>query len=190
FVRYTVQVADREPGAPQYKRTVEVSLTKEGEAFAAGSAATDLPKCVVTGGAATMTVSYQGKSFPLCCSGCRDEFNDNPEKYIKKAALRAGAGGKPAVKAASSAVDKDDGTFDGLVDEPKPKPAPRAAGAPGDGSDPPKAAARAAAGKAADPAARAASLLRLGRNLEKAKKSAAALAYYRQVVKDYPGTPA
>ncbi len=33
-----------------------------------------------------MTISYQGRTFPICCTGCRDEFNENPEKYIKKAA--------------------------------------------------------------------------------------------------------
>jgi hypothetical protein len=46
-----------------------------------------------------------------------------------------------------------------------------------------------AAPKTADPAARAASLLRLGQSLEKSGKSAGALEYYRKVVKDYPGTP-
>src|SRR5262249_7520975 len=91
----------QEPGAPQFKVAVETGQTKEGEAFAAGSSAADLPKCVVTGGAATLTVSYQGKTYPLCCSGCRDEVNENPEKYIKKAALLAGprprAPGQPAL---------------------------------------------------------------------------------------------
>ena len=41
-----------------------------------------------------------------------------------------------------------------------------------------------------NPAARAASLLKIGQNLEKTGKSAAALGYYRQVVKDYSNTPA
>ena len=43
----------------------------------------------MTGGAATMTLSYQGRTFPICCTGCRDEFNENPEKYLKKASLMA-----------------------------------------------------------------------------------------------------
>ncbi len=41
----------------------------------------------MTGGAATMTLTYEGKTFPICCTGCRDEFNESPEKYIKKASL-------------------------------------------------------------------------------------------------------
>jgi hypothetical protein len=43
--------------------------------------------------------------------------------------------------------------------------------------------------KPANPAARAATLLRSAQNLDKAGKSAGALALYRQVVQEYPGTP-
>lgn len=191
FVRYTVWVAEQEPGAPQFKRVIEVGLTKEGESFAAGSSAADLPKCIITGGASTMTVSYQGKSYPLCCTGCRDEFNDNPEKYVKKAALRTEAGGKTAVKPASSATNKDDGAFEGLGDDAKPAPK-TASGAmkSGSGSASPKGAAKAETGKPTTAASRAASLLRLAQNLEKARKIDAALTNYRQVVKTYPGTAA
>jgi YHS domain-containing protein len=167
FVRYSLWISEQERGAPQFKRTIEAGLTKEGEAFAAGSTASNLPKCIVTGGAATMTVSYQGKSFPLCCTGCRDEFNENPEKYIKKAALLAGSSGKGAPLKPSARPSKDDGSFDGLLDEPKSKP-----DAPDDGST------------------KAAALLRLGQNLEKARKPTAALAKYRQIVEEYPNTPA
>jgi len=30
-------------------------------------------------------VSYQGKTYFVCCSGCRDAFNENPEKFVKAA---------------------------------------------------------------------------------------------------------
>jgi YHS domain-containing protein len=36
----------------------------------------------VTGGLGTMTVSYEGKTYYVCCSGCRDEFKADPKKYI------------------------------------------------------------------------------------------------------------
>lgn len=189
FVRYTLRVAEQEPGAPQYKPQIDIGLTREGEAFASGSAAADAPKCIVTGGAATMTVTYQGRSFPLCCTGCRDEFNENPEKYLKKLALRADSA-RTAAKPATPRVNKDDGAFDGLGDAadpsgsgPKPPGAMKAKPSP-----PPTEPARAGAPKAAD-VSRAASLLRLGQNLEKAGKPAAALPYYRRVVKEYPATP-
>jgi len=190
FVRYTLTVAEQEPGAPQFKRSVEVGLTKEGEAFAAGGAAADLPKCVVTGGAATLSVSYQGKTFPLCCTGCRDEFTENPEKYVKKLALRSASGSGKPVKPASAAANKDDGSFDGLADDPKPAPpsAPAAA-APTPPSRQPTSRMPAAA-KPAYRAAKAASILTIGRNLERSGKPAAALPYYREVAKDFPETPA
>jgi YHS domain-containing protein len=36
----------------------------------------------VTGGLGTSTVSFGGKTYYVCCSGCRDEFNANPKKYV------------------------------------------------------------------------------------------------------------
>ncbi len=128
MIRYTLQVDSQEPGAPQFKKQVEVGLTKAGESFAAGSGGENLPKCIMTGGAATIMVTYQGKSYPVCCTGCRDEFNENPEKYAKKAEETAKSqpvtGKNPAGKAAGTG-SKDDGSFDGLLDDAKPKASPR-----------------------------------------------------------------
>ncbi|MBP3955215.1 YHS domain-containing protein [Gemmata sp. G18] len=41
------------------------------------------PECIVSGGSANISVSYNGKDYWVCCSGCRDEFKENPEKYVK-----------------------------------------------------------------------------------------------------------
>ncbi len=92
MIRYQILVEVQEPRAPQYARFMDINMGKQGESFAAGGGASNLPKCILTGGAATMTVSYQGKSFPICCTGCRDEFNANPEKYVKKAGPPRGGG--------------------------------------------------------------------------------------------------
>ena len=54
---------------------------KEGESFAGGKA-NKKPECVVTGGAGTIPVSYMGKTYYVCCSGCREEFEANPKKYV------------------------------------------------------------------------------------------------------------
>ena len=165
-IRYTLLVERQEKGAPQFKGVFSVGLTKEGESFAAGGAEANLPKCILTGGAASMTVSYNGKSYPICCTGCRDEFNDNPEKYASKAAAMAQA--EPA-KAATPAEAA--------------RPAPAAAA--------PKAAAKADAPKAKDDSeAKAARDLGLGQDFEKNGKNPIALQYYRKVVKDYPRTAA
>ena len=42
------------------------------------------PECIVSGGAGTMAVSYMGKTYYVCCSGCRSEFNESPAKYVKE----------------------------------------------------------------------------------------------------------
>lgn len=60
------------------KKVVEAGLTKEGVSLAGGNK----NECIVTGGAGTMAVSFGGKTYYVCCSGCRDEFNANPKKYV------------------------------------------------------------------------------------------------------------
>ena len=197
MIRYALTLERQDPGAPQFKKVIEVGLTKEGEAFAAGGSAADLPKCIITGGSATMSVSYQGKSYPLCCSGCRDEFNENPEKYVKKVAMRAEKGdAKTPVKAASAGAGKDDGAFAGFGDEEKPRSkatskstAPKAEAPAADPAEAPKADDGAGKDKDKDEA-RAASILRLGQNLEKSTRPANALPYYRRVVKEFPNSAA
>lgn len=60
-------------------RLWKVGATKEGESFAVGESG---PECIVSGGKGTMAVTYQGKTYYVCCSGCRSEFDDHPQKYI------------------------------------------------------------------------------------------------------------
>lgn len=201
-IRYTVWLDRQEPGAPQYHRTIEMNLGKEGEAFAAGSSVADRPKCIITGGAATLTVSYEGKSYPICCTGCRDEFLENPVKYVKKAALRAQAEGPDRSKAAASpAVGKDDGAFDGLVPEPSVKPKRKARAKPVPKASPEKAQPKSEPAGETAPAAsdrpkgsgamptKAASLLRSAQSLERLGKTSSALNYYREIVTKYPKSP-
>ena len=69
-----------------FTKKYQVGATKEGVAFA------DVPKgpeCIVSGGLGTMKVTYKGKDYYVCCSGCRDEFKADPEKYIKEAEAKA-----------------------------------------------------------------------------------------------------
>ena len=47
-------------------------------------------ECVVSGGTGTMPITYKGETFYVCCSGCRDEFNSNPEKYVKEFKAKKG----------------------------------------------------------------------------------------------------
>ena len=67
-------------------RIAEIGYTRQGTSLAI--AGNDGPECIVTGGKGTMTVSYKGQTYYVCCSGCRSEFNENPEKILAEYAAR------------------------------------------------------------------------------------------------------
>ena len=62
-----------------YARLAEVGYTRKGSGFGQGSSG---PECVVTGGFGSIEVSYKGEKYYVCCTGCRDYFNDNPEEVL------------------------------------------------------------------------------------------------------------
>ena len=64
-----------------FSKKYQVGATKEGVPFAVGDGR---PECIVSGGLGTMPVSYLGKTYYVCCGGCRDEFRDNPKKYVEE----------------------------------------------------------------------------------------------------------
>ena len=59
-----------------YTRVAEVGYQREGTRLAA--AGSSGPVCVVTGGLGTIPVMHKGKTYYVCCTGCRDAFNDDP----------------------------------------------------------------------------------------------------------------
>jgi hypothetical protein len=68
-------------GRTQYAKALDVGYTREGVTFgveAGGKKAV----CCVTGGLGTSTVTYMGQTYYVCCSGCRDAFNENPAKIV------------------------------------------------------------------------------------------------------------
>jgi hypothetical protein len=78
-VRFIYRYAHKADGTTLFKKEYVVACTKEGESLAAKEKKIE---CVVSGGLGTMPVTYKGETFYVCCSGCRDAFNENPEKYI------------------------------------------------------------------------------------------------------------
>ena len=79
--RFLYRYEVKPDGRPLYAKKWSVGATKEGEPFAVGSSR---PECIVSGGTGTSTVSHMGKTYYVCCSGCRDEFNAAPAKYVKE----------------------------------------------------------------------------------------------------------
>jgi hypothetical protein len=79
--RFLYTYSERPAGKAVFAAHYRVGCTKEGEAFAAGDGR---PECIVSGGLGTIAVSYQGQTYYVCCGGCRDEFRENPEKYVRE----------------------------------------------------------------------------------------------------------
>src|SRR5262249_39360890 len=79
-IRFLYDYSQKPKGTTLFRKVFQVASNKEGQSLAARQA---MRECVVTGGLGTMAVSYNGKTYYVCCSGCRDEFNANPEKYVK-----------------------------------------------------------------------------------------------------------
>jgi hypothetical protein len=78
--RVTYRLESRPATGTAFTRQYLVGLTKEGEPFA--DVGRSERECIVSGGAGTIPVSFEGKTYYVCCSGCRDEFKANPKKYV------------------------------------------------------------------------------------------------------------
>ncbi|HEV3005299.1 MAG TPA: hypothetical protein VGX78_12605 [Pirellulales bacterium] len=77
--RLLVLYERRVAAADRFARIAEVGYTREGISFAKGSGQ---PECVVTGGLGTIEVKFQGKTYYVCCTGCRDMFDEDPEGVL------------------------------------------------------------------------------------------------------------
>jgi YHS domain-containing protein len=78
-VRFVYRYAVRPKGRTVFTKVYQVAATKEGESLAASGKKNE---CVVTGGTGTIAVTFMGETFYVCCSGCRDAFNEEPAKYV------------------------------------------------------------------------------------------------------------
>jgi hypothetical protein len=87
FNRYLYRVETRPAGTTvAFTKLYQVGATKEGVPFAEVPKG---PECIVSGGLGTIKVSYKGKDYWVCCTGCRDAFKEEPEKYIKESEAKA-----------------------------------------------------------------------------------------------------
>lgn len=60
-----------------FRRQYEIGMTREGERLANGN--TGERQCVVTGGLGTISVQHAGKTYYVCCEGCKQAFESDPE---------------------------------------------------------------------------------------------------------------
>lgn len=84
--RFTLLLEKRPEQQSFYTRIAEVGYQRDGTRLAvAGNSG---PECVVTGGLGTIPVMHKGKTYYVCCTGCRDAFNDDPEGTLADYAKR------------------------------------------------------------------------------------------------------
>jgi hypothetical protein len=83
-----VVLYERQAEADRFTRLAEVGLTRKGSGFGKG---TSYIECVVTGGLGTIEVTHAGKTYYVCCTGCRDYFNDNAEEVLAEYRARKAA---------------------------------------------------------------------------------------------------
>ena len=81
--RYLVQLS-RKRGSGQFQLADTVGTQRLGTSFAASDEDYGEKKCIISGGLGTSTVSYNGKTYWVCCSGCQAAFNDDPKRWLAK----------------------------------------------------------------------------------------------------------
>ncbi|OYW15915.1 MAG: hypothetical protein B7Z55_14565 [Planctomycetales bacterium 12-60-4] len=81
--RYLVEL-DRRRGSGPFQRVDTIHSQREGTSFALSDSDYGEKTCIISQGLGTISVSYKGRSFWVCCSGCQAAFNDDPEKWIAK----------------------------------------------------------------------------------------------------------
>ena len=86
-IRFIYRYSTKAEGSTIFVREYKVESSKEGESL---GKADKKNECVLTGGLGTIAVSHKGQTYYVCCTGCRDEFNDNPDKVIKEYLARKG----------------------------------------------------------------------------------------------------
>ena len=81
-IRVTALHEVTEPGRDVYFRVAEIGYTRQGRRLAIPGGGQ--PQCIVTGGLGTIEVSYKGETYYVCCTGCKQAFDADPERILKE----------------------------------------------------------------------------------------------------------
>lgn len=86
--RYLLEVSRRR-GRADFRRFDTVSTQREGTSFARSDTDYAERTCIISEGLGTIEVSYKGRSYWVCCTGCKAAFEEDPETWITRAARRS-----------------------------------------------------------------------------------------------------
>ncbi|WP_197453535.1 hypothetical protein [Caulifigura coniformis] len=84
--RYLVELSRIRPTGPQ--RIDTIGHQREGTSVAKSDTDFGERKCIISGGLGTISVSYKGKTYWVCCTGCQAAFNEDPEGWLRDAAKK------------------------------------------------------------------------------------------------------
>jgi YHS domain-containing protein len=79
-IRMTILFEEKPTEKSAYRRVSEIGLTRAGARLAEGN--TGERQCIVTGGLGSMKVSFEGKTYYVCCEGCKQAFDADPAGTI------------------------------------------------------------------------------------------------------------
>lgn len=79
-IRTLVLFEKRTPVQERFSRVAEVGYTRADAHLAREGG--NGPECVVTGGVGTIMVMHKGKTYYVCCTGCKQAFEDDPEGIL------------------------------------------------------------------------------------------------------------
>lgn len=82
--RYLLEVS-RVRGTGRLQRLDTVSTQREGTSFAISDTDYGEKTCIISQGLGTISVSFRGQTYWVCCSGCKAAFDEDPEKWIARA---------------------------------------------------------------------------------------------------------
>lgn len=82
--RYLLELNRRRGNSP-FQRVDTINTLRQGTSFAmTRSEDYGEKKCIISQGLGTIAVSHQGKTYWVCCTGCKAAFEEDPEKWIAK----------------------------------------------------------------------------------------------------------
>ena len=82
--RFLIDLARRRGTSP-FRKFDTVSEQRQGTSFALSDEGYGEKTCLISGGLGTIAVSHAGKTYWVCCTGCKAAFEDDPEKWIAEA---------------------------------------------------------------------------------------------------------
>ena len=74
-------VVERKKGG-RFSQVDTVGTQREDTSFALSDTDYKEKTCVISGGLGTSQVSYNGKSYWVCCSGCKAAFDEEPARWV------------------------------------------------------------------------------------------------------------